>query len=204
MNEHGSRFGGSGGDRIDRAIDRAVRDMMWTDPPAGLWRRVLSRLEAPLRRPSLLPRFALAAAALVVVSTVAVLLRQSSLPPANAPRSTAAFAGSTKTLPPPSRVAPPTPPAAPDAAATRRTPPRRSSLIRMPAIGNVFGPSDGRVSGATLVEPGAARSLTIEGAIDPRPPDDAAAAAPPWAPAPLTLAPLEVKPLQIAPLPPRW
>ena len=54
--------------RIDRAIDRAVRDMMQVDPPAGLRRRVLARLnECGERRGHLLPQFAFAAVALVVV-----------------------------------------------------------------------------------------------------------------------------------------
>ena len=54
--------------RLDRAIDRAVRDMMQLDPPPGLRRRVLSRLnQSGERRRHWLPRFAFAAAAAVVV-----------------------------------------------------------------------------------------------------------------------------------------
>ena len=54
--------------QLDRAIDHAVREMMQLDPPPGLRRRVLSRLnQSGERRRHLLPRFAFAAAAAVVV-----------------------------------------------------------------------------------------------------------------------------------------
>ncbi len=36
--------------RLDRAIDRAVREMMQVDPAPGLRRRVLSRINAPVER----------------------------------------------------------------------------------------------------------------------------------------------------------
>ena len=43
--------------RVDRAIDRAVREMMQVDPPPGLRRRVLARLnDSTERRSYLLPR----------------------------------------------------------------------------------------------------------------------------------------------------
>jgi hypothetical protein len=54
--------------RVDRAIDRAVRKMMQVDPPAGLRRRVMSRIEAPpARRSIFVPAFAAAAAVAVLV-----------------------------------------------------------------------------------------------------------------------------------------
>lgn len=203
MNDHPSRFGGSGGDRIDRAIDRAVRDMMWIDPPAGLRRRVLSRLEAPARRASLFPRFALAAAALAVLAIGAVLLRQGP-PPATVSPSTVTVAAPPKTVEPNVRLNPPAPPVV-ERAAPRRTAARRDGLIRMPAIANVFGPPDGRVAGASVAEPGAVRPAGIEPGTSA---DATPAIFPSSTPSPsqideLIIPPLEVKPLQIAPLPPR-
>jgi hypothetical protein len=62
--------------RLDEAIDRAVRDMMDVDPRPGLTRRVLARLDEPLRGSLTVPvrRLAVAAAALAVVAIAAALL----------------------------------------------------------------------------------------------------------------------------------
>ena len=57
--------------RLDRAIDRAVREMMQVDPAPGLRRRVLSRINAPVEHrtfPALRYGFAAAALAVVVLS----------------------------------------------------------------------------------------------------------------------------------------
>src|SRR5947209_6166590 len=120
MNEHESRFGGSGSGRLDRAIDRAVRDLMWIDPPSGLRRRVLSRLEAPVRA-SGFPRFAVLAAALAVLVVAAVLLRESgSRPPVGQP-SVVATTSPAVVQPANSPVSQPSQPTP----AASRTPPRR-------------------------------------------------------------------------------
>src|SRR3954468_20995491 len=86
--------------RIDRAIDRAVREMVQIDPPPGLRRRVLSRLNESTGRagyPS--PRYVMAAIA-VVFLLISVSLVQD-------------------------RVEPPTPPKAPDIATMGRAPSTR-------------------------------------------------------------------------------
>jgi hypothetical protein len=55
MSEFGGRrseVGGRGsgiGDRVDRAIDLAVREMLDVEPPSGLRGRVLDRIESPRR-----------------------------------------------------------------------------------------------------------------------------------------------------------
>jgi hypothetical protein len=53
--------------RLDRAIDRAVRDMMQADPRPGFRGRVLSRLHREPVRSSLIPRLLLVGAALAIV-----------------------------------------------------------------------------------------------------------------------------------------
>jgi hypothetical protein len=140
--------------RIDRAIDRAVREMVQIDPPPGLRRRVLSRLNESTERPGYpSPRYVMAAIA-VVVLLVSVSLVQD-------------------------RVDPPAPPKAPDIATMGRAPsirgegyiPAQPSMppvtrepIRMPRVTNVFGNRPGEVSAATIDAPTgiiAATPLTI-------------------------------------------
>ena len=71
-----SSWGHGGESPLDRAIDRAVREMMHIDPPPGLRRRVLSRLEPPVaRRPLFLPRYVFAAAALAMLIVAAMFMR---------------------------------------------------------------------------------------------------------------------------------
>ena len=61
------------GDRLDDAIDAVVRDIMRTEPPAGLRARVMGQLSRPERRVWLtVPR--LAAAAVFAVCVVAGLV----------------------------------------------------------------------------------------------------------------------------------
>jgi hypothetical protein len=132
--------------RLDRAIDRAVREMMQIDPAPGLRRRVLSRLNAPIEhRPPPLMRYAFAALALAVFVLSVTLMRD--------------------------RVEPPTPPKAPPIVATGVPPvgppmvpainepqPRRAGTtsapitregIPMPRVTNVFGNRRSEVSAAT-------------------------------------------------------
>ena len=45
----GSRKPEAGSGRLDAAIDRAVREMLDVEPPAGLRGRVLDRIESPRR-----------------------------------------------------------------------------------------------------------------------------------------------------------
>ena len=166
--------------RLDRAIDRAVRELMLVDPAPGLRRRVLSRINAPVeRRVFPVMRYAFAAATLVAVALSITVM--------------------------PGHVEPPTPPKAPSPIVSAGAPPvdleavlststmtypsmltpTRSRIskerIPMPRITNVFG--DGRlgVSAATVREPGA---ITIA----------------PETLAPLTIVPLSARPIVIEPL----
>jgi hypothetical protein len=65
---------------LDDAIDRTVRDMMDVDPAAGLTRRVLAKIDEPMRgRVLTFPRLAAitAFAAAAVVLAIAMVLRTS-------------------------------------------------------------------------------------------------------------------------------
>jgi hypothetical protein len=75
------------GDRLDEAIDAVVREIMRTEPPAGLRARVMGQLSRPERRVLLtMPR--LAAAAVFAVCLVAGLLvtRDRTVPPVETAR----------------------------------------------------------------------------------------------------------------------
>lgn len=157
--------------RLDRAIDRAVREMMQVDPAPGLSRRVLSRINAPVeRRARPVMRYAFAAAALVVVGLSIALI--------------------------PGHVEPPAPPKAPPMVLAGGAPPivlpdfgavvvesggLVSIPIPMPRITNVFGAQPSGVSAATVREPGADRIApeTLE---------------------PLLIVPLSARPIVIEPL----
>jgi hypothetical protein len=162
--------------RLDRAIDRAVREMMQVDPPPGLDRRVLSRLNGPAaRRPVRLPLYALAAAAVVVFILSGTLIRD---------------------------VEPPPPPAAPSIVATgiplveaeavmaaqpkvsTSTPGFTRERIPMPRVPNVFGSRGSQVSAAS--ERGSATRGESHVAARPL--------------APKGLAPLRIVPLSARPI----
>jgi len=157
--------------RLDRAIDRAVREMVQVDPPPGLRRRVLSRLnDSGNRRAHLLPRFAFAAAALVVVLLSATQLwYRSDAPMPPKPLDMA------KMLVPVAIESPPAPIefTVPDA------PPRQitKERIRMPRVTNVFGNRHNGVSAAT-VDVGS-REIVVP---------------------PLTIVPLSARPIVVTPL----
>lgn len=158
--------------RIDRAIDRAVREMMQVDPPPGLRRRVLARLNDPKEHRSyFLVRYAFAAMALVVVMMSLTLLTD--------------------------RVTPPTPPKAPMVALPAPAPAIEPTIetnvqaeavrtpsaaftrerIRIPRVTNVFGTRPGEVSAATI-DAGKPK-IVLQ---------------------PLTIVPLSARPIVIAPL----
>ena len=63
------------GDKLDDAIDGAVREIMGTEPPAGLRQRVIRRLAEPERRARFaVPRLAFLAAVLLAVAVGAVVM----------------------------------------------------------------------------------------------------------------------------------
>lgn len=177
--------------RIDRAIDRAVRKMVQIDPPAGLRRRVLSRLGAPAaRRPAFTGHFALATAALAILLVVIGVERRDSTPEPPPHARPTATVQAVPPAPIPPESAPvaaareSTPVTAPSRRATGRTPRGpHSDTIAMPRIANVFGARGNTVSGASVDEPVA----TLSGAA-------------PWLPAPADRRPIEVAPLSIVPL----
>jgi hypothetical protein len=123
MSDNGGRRSeaGSREDRFDAAIDRAVREMLDVEPPAGLRGRVLDRIETPRRGFAWIWIAAPAAAAAIVV--LAVLLPSTSAPPVIDPVTTVA----TKETPAPPRPVTSAPPPAgtqapPQPAIARGTP----------------------------------------------------------------------------------
>ena len=131
---------------LDRAIDRAVREMMHVDPPAGLRRRVLSRLEPSVtRRPLFLPRFVFAVAAIAMLVVVAMLVRDPGSSRVG-PETQPSVASSTQPRVQP--VPAPGPQPVKDSRITARSAPITRERIRMPRVANVFGTGTSRVSAA--------------------------------------------------------
>lgn len=194
MSETTNRRPGPHQTRIDEAIDRAVRDIMHREPPPGLRRRVLARLEEPEPR-RFVPRLAFAlAAAIVVIGATMTVMRTTSAPqpaPAAAP---ATVAAESPRVPPP-QAAPPPAIASPlasvpirrQAAATR---PRRPQPVTDAAeLTRIFGPRQGRVAAAGLPD-----DLRV-----PSAPTTTALVEPPGGLA--ALPPIEIPPLRIDPIP---
>jgi hypothetical protein len=185
---------------IDRAIDRAVRKMMHVDPPAGLRRRVMSRLEAPLPRRSIFrPAFAVPAAVMAVLVLGVMTARLGRVAP------------SVVEAPPAASVAPPAgdsrvaraPAPAPAAGAvpSRRSrpaavPPRagfRREPIPMAPVDDIFGERTNAVAAADAT---GEAIWTSRGA-----PDDAMIGGPaPIVVDPVGIAPIETAPIVVAPL----
>ena len=170
---------------IDRAIDRAVRDIMRVDPPAGLRRRVMARIEAPPRRSILFPRFTVAAAALAVLVLTVVLMRPTA--PAPAPIQQAAAPAAPAAAPRPVTPAP-----AKVTAASRPATGPKIEKIRMPPVANVFGSGSGVSSTSLRDAPDAARVETVD-----QGPAEPAGVLAPIAVRPLNVPPIAVEPLRI-------
>ena len=180
-------------DRLDRAIDGAVREMMRADPRPGLRARVLARLAAPPPRGAWWPRLSFAALAVATVIVVAALLRTDvAQPPAPAPQTVARTSPSE---PPPPAVTTPSPAtAAPENRAASGV--RREALPAPPRIDPVFGGTPGRVSAASLPGSPAGEGGASLPAVVPGPP--------PLVIREIAVEPLVVEPIRIAPLfPPR-
>jgi hypothetical protein len=166
--------------RLDRAIDRAVREMMQLDPPPGLRRRVLSRLNGPVERrayPYLW--YGLATAALSVFVVVSLIPGPVEPPsPPKAPSLTFATDLLPVTPGPETIVVPEvnSPGGRAPAAGITKEP------IRMPLVTNVFGTRSGEASAATVPSNEPAR---------PTRPQDLA---------PLTIVPLSARPIVVEPL----
>lgn len=133
-----------GGGAIDRAIDRAVQRLTEGEPPPGLRRRVLDRIEAPA--PWAFPRFALAVGTLALVVLAVLLLRPSPRPVAEPLRTQAAVPAPEATgaaTPQPVAVPEPTP-----RSASARPPAGTREAIPMPRVANVFGARTERAAAA--------------------------------------------------------
>jgi hypothetical protein len=134
--------------RIDRAIDRAVRDMMHIDPPAGLRRRVLARLSDSKRPQRHAPWaqivFAIAAAMLVVMAAPRMWYRADQpLPPR---RPALAIGAPAPAVDVESVMSHGSAGVWIPGQVTRES-------IRMPRVTNVFGNGRGEVSAATTEDP---------------------------------------------------
>jgi hypothetical protein len=160
MNDHAADS------RLDAAIDQAVRQIMDVEPPPGLRRRVLARLDgrAPAAAPvAWWPRLGIAAATMAAIVLAVVYLRPDPGLPAPEPVDVIAQGPAPiLTLPPVTRGADDeraepvltTPAAAPVAGAARQ--PQSERLPDPPRMDMVFGSKpDGRVAAASVVVPGA-------------------------------------------------
>jgi hypothetical protein len=165
--------------RLDRAIDRAVREIMQIDPPPGLRRRVLARLKEPREhRRHLLPQFGFALLIIVLglVSATRVWYRS------ELPRPPAA---------PAMAVAAPAPSVDAEVVIQHATTRGDAGIpgqitrerIPMPRVTNVFGNRQGQMSAATV--DGMRREIV----------------APPLTIVPLSARPIMIKPLVITVLP---
>ncbi len=185
-----SPWTGSHKSPLDRAIDRAVWNLMHVDPPAGLRRRVLARLEpGAAERRLFAPRFAWGAAALVILIVAVMFTRDHRTEPAAIVPQPSVAAN----VPPALRASP----AAPLKAAVERGSPSQipspritREAIPMPPVANVFGARTGNVSaaaesGVEAVWPGA---------------ENPSSAVAPLLIAPLTPAPIETPAIVIPPL----
>ena len=140
--------------RLDRAIDRAVRDMMHADPRPGFRRRVLARLERGSTRGSMFSPIAIPVAALALLFLVVVVTRWNGHTPTASV--TQQEARSTRfpdiDLPSP-RLEPANPRTQPAARTPYRAPDRRrlsSEPIRMPRVRNVFAAEKNTVAATSV------------------------------------------------------
>jgi hypothetical protein len=162
--------------RIDRAIDRAVREMMQIDPPAGLRRRVLARLSDSKRPQRHAPWaqivFAIVAAMLVVMAAPRVWYRADQpIPPARPALAIGAPAPAVDVASVMSH-APVGEPVSIPGQVTRES-------IRMPRVGNVFEGVRHEVSAANADNASHTRARQL----------------PPESLTPLTIVPLSARPL---------
>jgi hypothetical protein len=178
--------------RMDRAIDRAVRDMVQVDPALGLRRRVLSRLELPQHR-TRVPRYAWGTAIVALAAVMLMLVRDRPIEPlTTSPTSTEISAvpaprsdGTTDV--PPVTSAPPVPRRGTSSGVTREA-------IPMPRVANVFGTPSPGVSAADAGNTQSVRSASDDAS------QDSAVAVPPLVILPLAPAPIEMPAIVIQPL----
>jgi len=163
--------------RIDRAIDRAVRDMMQIDPPAGLRRRVLARLSDSKRPQRQAPWaqivFATGAAMLVVMAAPRMWYRADQpMPPRRPALAIGAPAPAVDVESVMSHASVVGEPVSTPGQVTRES-------IRMPRVGNVFGSVRNEVSAANADNASHTKARQL----------------PPESLTPLTIVPLSARPL---------
>jgi len=163
--------------RIDRAIDRAVREMMQIDPPAGVRRRVLARLSDSKRPQRHAPWaqivFAIVAAMLVVMVAPRMWYRADQpVPPRPPALAIAAPARGVDVESVMSHAAVVGEPVSIPGQVTRES-------IRMPRVGNVFGSVRNEVSAANADNASHTKARQL----------------PPESLTPLTIVPLSARPL---------
>jgi hypothetical protein len=178
------------GDEIDEAIDAVVRQIMRTEPPAGLRARVMGQLSAPARRPVLtLPRLAMTTAFAVCVVVGFVVTRDGRAPVAE-PAGTAAVASHATPLPP---TAAPVPPQ------RQQNMPRLVTAARPASLPTRPSEEERLVSAMSIEEP----ALAV--AIAPLRPMTVITATPlessPVRITELAIPPLEMDPVRVDPLP---
>jgi hypothetical protein len=195
---------------IDRAIDQAVRKMMRVDPPAGLRRRVMARIEAgpgtrgflgslrigPPSRSIVVPAFAVAAALAILVLGV-IATRNNGLPPSSADAPAVAVAE--KAPAGGSRVARAMPDAAPAPRPPRVATPRRAGFRREPIpmapVADIFGTRETSIAAASDPTADAVWTAPAAAGID-----DSVAAPAPLVVRPVGVPPIDTPPIVIAPL----
>jgi hypothetical protein len=135
-------------DKLDVAIDRAVRRMMAVEPRAGMRGRVLARIGEP--QPWAFPRLAYAVAAAAMIILAVVMWKPAR--PVESPDAPLVVASNPPSEPVTTAPAPVTQPvperAAPAAGPTER--PRRERLPDPPSMAQVFGPARDRVAASSI------------------------------------------------------
>ena len=136
-------------DKLDAAIDQAVRRMMAVEPRPGMRGRVLARIGEP--QPWAFPRFAYAAAAAAIIILAVVMWKPA--PSVESPETPLVVASNPPsqpaTAPSPAPATEPVPErAAPAAGPTER--PRRERLPDPPSMAQVFGPARDRVAASSV------------------------------------------------------
>ncbi|HXG55062.1 MAG TPA: hypothetical protein VNJ03_06750 [Vicinamibacterales bacterium] len=177
---------------IDDSIDATVRDLMHVDPRPGLRRRVLSTLDAPVRKGSWMPWLLAPAGALAAVLLAVALLDNSTHAPV--PVTGVMTSGITA----PSAVAVRRPAVKP--ARTRDTPAQSPKRGPVATPASIFGQRSDRVSAASV----RFRSNEVRPADMGEPaasPDTAHGAL--MAPSALVIPALDIQPLHLPALSPR-
>ncbi len=156
MSDIPRRLGGPAESRFDRAIDRAVREMMHVDPRPGFRGRVFARLDPePVRSSSMFFRIAAGAGALAVLVLAMMVVRHYGTATVDVERvpSVADQRAAQEPQPAPPPVVT-TPAAAPPVHMHRggSRPGRRMTreMIPMPRVTNVFGSRRSAVGAASV------------------------------------------------------